>query len=760
MACLLARQPAVPPNEATPALTDCQIASSSCFDHIAKALQLLCNLCDSAAQNRTLRTEILLSQEFVLEVVDAVNLLLLAMAGPEAQRCLDAAQAQGTLQEALDRASLVPGALRALAYAFTAVAAEPVQGDAQLNWDSIADTLLQHPRGSVLLEVVFDAVRTLVLAVRAALTASEASSDDVYKLAFHAGAALELLSYLCTTPLFYYRLMLHDPSGAAPLRLVLACLTLHDAPLAAPPFVRLPSPPKPATLASAAEQQQQQGPPPQQQPAAPSGPLASFALGQPPYTTAKGQGAAELLVARGCALLVMLADFEEPSYMDQLFGHTEVTQVAHEVLRRAATYVSQVLLRPSTSQHPPAPGEPQMAVNVLRAAELLSDDSNFKPGLIQLLAREVAQLLCMDPATFKSRWCAGEEAVAYHCKDEILVNSVSNHALEGVERMERASKKVFPGGKQARAVRMGQQMALERGVLLFKVIGNLHCTARDGIEDAFVSRVLALLRPNQAALIVALHNLRQLQQMVVPWGPPHASEDAELVTEVDLSLFADFLNKLEKGRVPPQLLQVPPQLLAMRPPPQQQQQPQQQLKQQQGPRPPLVPTVGPHPMPPMATAAAAAAARGTPGAAQAMSAPAPAVLQVPMPGAVPARGTSIAAQAMSAPAVPQVAMPDAAPARGTSGAAQAASAPAPAVLQVAMPAAAPLPVPLAPLPVPVGMPPIPPPAATALPLYMAAALRPGFLGLPPGMQPPGQQGEQTTGLPPLQQPAPYTNESL
>ncbi len=48
-----------------------------------------------------------------------------------------------------------------------------------------------------------------------------------------------------------------------------------------------------------------------------------------------------------------------------------------------------------------------MAVNVLRAAELLSDDSNFKPGLIQLLAREVAQLLCMDPATFKSRWCAG-----------------------------------------------------------------------------------------------------------------------------------------------------------------------------------------------------------------------------------------------------------------------------------------------------------------------------------------------------------------
>lgn len=49
---------------------------------------------------------------------------------------------------------------------------------------------------------------------------------------------MELLSYMVATPLFYQRLMLHDPAGAAPLRLVLACLTLHDTPLAAPPFAR------------------------------------------------------------------------------------------------------------------------------------------------------------------------------------------------------------------------------------------------------------------------------------------------------------------------------------------------------------------------------------------------------------------------------------------------------------------------------------------------------------------------------------------
>jgi hypothetical protein len=83
---------------------------------------------------------------------------------------------------------MVPAALRALAYAFTAIAAEPLPGDPRLNWDSVADTLLQTPRGAVLLDAAFDAVRLLVLAVRAALTTSQAGSEDVYRLAFHAGA--------------------------------------------------------------------------------------------------------------------------------------------------------------------------------------------------------------------------------------------------------------------------------------------------------------------------------------------------------------------------------------------------------------------------------------------------------------------------------------------------------------------------------------------------------------------------------------------
>lgn len=113
-----------------------------------------------------------------------------------------------------------------------------------------------------------------------------------------------------------------------------ACLTLHDTPLAAPPFARS------ADRASSAS-------------------ASKLVAVQPPYCTGddascwaagcwawggmspqhaqqmlltcglslphsllplaeKGEGAAELLAARGFALLLMLAECEEPSFMDQV----------------------------------------------------------------------------------------------------------------------------------------------------------------------------------------------------------------------------------------------------------------------------------------------------------------------------------------------------------------------------------------------------------------------------------------------------------
>lgn len=87
-------------------------------------------------------------------------------------------------------------------------------------------------------------------------------------------------------------------------------------------------------------------------------------------------------------------------------GHSQVAQspatrrLADHVNNRAAAYIGQVLLRPSTQHFPAARGESQMAINCLRAAELLSDDSNFRAGLIPLLAPTAAHLLT-------SGWLAG-----------------------------------------------------------------------------------------------------------------------------------------------------------------------------------------------------------------------------------------------------------------------------------------------------------------------------------------------------------------
>lgn len=49
--------------------------------------------------------------------------------------------------------------------------------------------LLQHPRGAALLEAGFDAVRAVVLSVRAGLV-GDTEGEAVYRLAYCAGTAL------------------------------------------------------------------------------------------------------------------------------------------------------------------------------------------------------------------------------------------------------------------------------------------------------------------------------------------------------------------------------------------------------------------------------------------------------------------------------------------------------------------------------------------------------------------------------------------
>lgn len=148
LGCLLTGQPAVPADAATAELTSAEIQSTSCFDHIAKALTLLTSLCELSFHHAALREATLGQRDFGMQLVDAANMALLAVTGPEAATCLSAAGAQATVQAALDRAVMVPAALRALAFAFTAGSTEGASAAAGgvLDWQAICEALLQVRR--------------------------------------------------------------------------------------------------------------------------------------------------------------------------------------------------------------------------------------------------------------------------------------------------------------------------------------------------------------------------------------------------------------------------------------------------------------------------------------------------------------------------------------------------------------------------------------------------------------------------------------
>ena len=369
---------------------------------------------------------------FTAELIDAVNLSLLTVAGPEGDTLTMTATDNASFSQALHRASIVPAALQVLALIVSAqVPPERGAGSNRYAWTAVCEALFGHPRGSVLLDAAFEAARVLVGGVRQSLCSPSVSGENVYVLAYHAGATLELITALCASQIFYYRMMLHDPQGSAPLRLILSCLAIHDAPLAAPPFFRMPG--SGGGGGGAASRPR-------------------LAATQPPYSTDKGRGAAELLAARGFALLLLLGEFDAPTYLDEVFGSGHTKQLAEQLVGRSAAYVGQVLLRPPVAQFPAASAESQMSINVLRAAELLSDDSNFRMALIPGLASTLAQLLGHTEVTqFASMWCLGTEAVQLMGLDsELLVNSSSKKAMVMVNKYAAASKEYHAKGMGGR----------------------------------------------------------------------------------------------------------------------------------------------------------------------------------------------------------------------------------------------------------------------------------------------------------------------
>ena len=558
MGCLLTRQPNATLPDFMATLTSEPLLASTPFQHISQAFTLLSTLSEMCVSTPPPRDNGTLGPDpnFTSELIDTVIFALLTVAGPESDAILHHSTDPATFQQALDRAEIVPAALRALALITSAqapgtkgmnaststLASMRSRAHVLYNWKAVCEALFAHPRGVVLIDATFECTTLLVKAVRQALVTPSIDGPSVYSIAYAAGAAIEIVTSMIGCPLFYHAMALHDPTGAPPLRLILTCLSLHDDPLAAPPFVRIRSGAGQRSVLSATREG---------------------------HSTAKGQGAAELLAARGFALISLLGEYSNPTYLDDVMAHRETQMTAEQLIGKSAAYLGQVLLRPPISQFPVAPAEGQMSINVMRAAELLSDDSNFRAALITGLAPTLAQLLAhTNTAQFSSFWCLGEESVALMGGDsDLLINSTSKKSLSLVEKYAVASKEYHARGLgaagtaplledfNAESLRMGRHLSLERTILLAKLLVNLHYyheSLSADLEDSFLNALLASIqekhRGNIVACLAAVEqaavNMEALFSVAWNFGQPEPMKGVVLMEDVDMQHSHELMDKM------------------------------------------------------------------------------------------------------------------------------------------------------------------------------------------------------------------------
>lgn len=431
-----------------------------------------------------------------------------------------------------------------------------------MDWEAVCDVLLDHPRGAAFIRSSFEATATIVRAVRAALVSpSIHSRDNIYNLAFHAGSAMELVFQLCACPLMYHRMMLDDGDMLSPLRLIESCLNIHDNPLAVPPFKRRKIA-HPSTLARGKAAETSKG-----SRKGSGDPTQVVEPSSPPYSTDKGRGVAELLAARGFTLILILGEQEGPSYFDTVAVRHSATNpgIFDAICTRTRAYVGQVLLRPAIEKYPVAQGEGQMAINVLRAAEYLSDDSNFKKDLISGLAPTLVQLLSQpNHENFRSAWCLGEQCIRLMSNPSILINSCTHDALEGVKDISNVSKQYYQTaaaaaadqkgieGLSSKEMTLGRHLSLEMNVLLSKLLVNLHYhdEKTEALKGAFLSKLSTTVRSladiekkvPQPMMACMARNLESLFSVAWQFGGPDAVLGKELMNEMDMKFSKDLLD--------------------------------------------------------------------------------------------------------------------------------------------------------------------------------------------------------------------------
>ncbi|CAL8471502.1 g11044 [Coccomyxa elongata] len=531
IACVLAQEPRVD-GDWPGSVTTHPLYSITWHGHIVKGLRLLITLCTLSEALSPLAS-LVGGADFQQRLLDLVVLILLSAAGPDVADNLASAAEDNRIEEAMERAATVPTALRALTIGLLPVSANIHMQ--QKHWHSLSRIVLLQPRSIIFVDAVFDAIRTIYRMVRVAM---EKGCSNVPGLAFQAGLSMEWLTELCCTPLFYYRLALHDPSLAGPLRLISAGLNLHSPPFTVPPYSASPD--------------------------------GSPNWVEQAYSTAAGEGTVELLVARSLALMTSLTEYEETSFLDQTVAQEGTRELAIDVAARASQLAGVVMQRPMSTQWPVrSPGEGQLAVAALQVLEVLADDSNFRRMAMRAVAASAAIMLTTPPADFESAWCAGEEARALHKSDfaidgrSIMIGPMAPQYVKRLEALASLLKRDDLGNlssaTRAKIAHVELEAAL-RALSVFEILGNLHCYNKDtctpDMHNLFAKLLSAELqhcgpsaagtrRENgRAAVKLALTNLRRLHIYAVGVSEDADSKDMDIVAADDIDLLQSLSDAL------------------------------------------------------------------------------------------------------------------------------------------------------------------------------------------------------------------------
>ena len=243
------------------------------------------------------------------------------------------------------------------------------------------------------------------------------------------------------------------------------------------------------------------------------------------YDTDQCRGYAGFAVSQMCALLVSLA-FHNPSFSDLLVqGGKEADAVVDVMIRGVLALGQQVMLRPSVMVYEVSPGESQLVINFMRLSEIVSDDTNFKERLHMEMIDVTRDVLSKDRDEFRSMWGPmGAQAIFLMCRDKHMVNSKSQELRLNAESCKKAVKAFIgeirrktsaPEEKQAfdrlshEDLEIGVSLALERVVLLIKLIGNLQMQHKEGGPNTFGGLVGEAIKKSTGAAALAMLDAKQ-----------------------------------------------------------------------------------------------------------------------------------------------------------------------------------------------------------------------------------------------------------